>query len=100
MVPENVAVIVKSKLANVNLRGRFSYFEVALGDGSCWLDEFIGNAQLYTLDGNIYANVLQGVCGKAVSAYGDVENDLPPNGWFKINAESKFGSIFLRKAEL
>lgn len=95
VVPENIAVVVYSELASVTGYGQYRYFEVALGGGRCYLYDFIGNARLYTTNGEIVVHTFPGVRGKANSLKGQVTNNLGETGKFYIEAESKVGQIKL-----
>ncbi|WP_034260196.1 hypothetical protein [Altibacter lentus] len=94
-VPKKLRVSLHSALASVKAVGTFTHLEVALEQGDCELLQFTGNATLQTLTGAIVVYATQGVSGTAVSKKGEVINLLPTTGDYKINAESRTGTIQL-----
>ena len=94
-VPENLSVEIRSKIASVTGKGTYENFFMALENGTCLLNNFKGNATLYTKEGAITVYAKPTVTGQAISKKGTVLNELPKTGKHKIIAESITGSITL-----
>ncbi len=95
ILPEDMKLRIKSKLASVIATGAFKNLEIGLEKGRCLLKDFLGNAVLQTQDENITVYAVKTVTGKATSQHGQVVNELPKNGKYHIMAESINGSISL-----
>ncbi|WGF93365.1 DUF4097 family beta strand repeat-containing protein [Aequorivita marisscotiae] len=93
IVPETLSLEIKSKLASVAIDGTIKNLAVSLQRGNCFATNFSGNAHLKTTDGTITVYAADAVGGKAISTRGKIENNLPPNGKFFIEAESINGNI-------
>jgi hypothetical protein len=98
-IPSNLAVVVRSKTASVYVEGNLSFLETILGEGQCDLSQFIGNAQLYSVSGDITVAALPNVGGRALSKGGKVQNDLSLEGTYFIEAESVRGSVRLLRSQ-
>ncbi len=96
-VPENLAVVIRSKSASVRFEGNISFLETALDNGNCELSRFRGNARLYSISGDITVDALTNVGGRAISEEGSLYNELELEGVYFIEATSKQGSISLRR---
>lgn len=94
-IPERISVEIKSKLASVETTGKIQNLAVFLQNGSCSVIDFLGNAHLKTDVGNINVSAKKNVSGKAISKNGTVENTLPKNGKFLVEAESINGNIYM-----
>lgn len=94
-VPETMKVEVHSKIASVIGEGTFNNVFVALENGTCHLKNYTGNATLYTKQGAIEVYASPAVSAKAISKKGNIKNELPKHGKYKIKAESITGSITL-----
>ena len=95
IIPQTISIEIKSKLASVETRGPIGNLAISLGNGSCSLKGFKGNAHLKTVAGNITVQAQKDVSGKAISKNGTVQNDLSSIGEFFIEAESINGNIML-----
>lgn len=98
-LPKEMAVQIKSKLASVNTEGIFKNLDISLENGNCILTNFLGNAHLKTMGGNITVWAKKNVSGKAFSKNGTVENELPNQRKFLVEAESSSGNISLLQTE-
>ncbi|AVI50738.1 hypothetical protein C5O00_05950 [Pukyongia salina] len=96
-VPENLAVVIRSKSASVSFKGSLSFLETALENGNCELMRFRGNARLYSVSGNITVDALSNVGGRAISEEGNMYNELELEGAYFIEAKSRRGSVSLRR---
>lgn len=95
IIPETISIEIKSELASVETLGPMSNLAVSLKNGSCVLNNFLGNAHLNTTDGNITVVAQKNVSGKALSKHGTVQNNLFSTGEFFVEAESINGNIIL-----
>ncbi len=98
-IPQNLQILVKSKIASVFASGNFKNIEVGLENGNCQLTDFLGNANLQTKNGFINVDAKPNVSGKATSKHGKIENNLPKIGKYLIVAESITGSISLQETK-
>jgi hypothetical protein len=98
-LPKQMSVQIESKIASVTASGNYKNVDIGLGEGSCTLKNFSGNAMLLTKHGNITVFAQDRVKGTAFSRRGKVENKLPKQGKYAIKAESINGSIFLFQTE-
>ncbi|MCZ4317677.1 DUF4097 family beta strand repeat-containing protein [Aequorivita viscosa] len=94
-IPENISVKIKSELASLEATGNIKKLAVSLQNGSCTLTNFLGNAHLKTANGDISVLAKMHVSGRAISKHGTVNNTLPKDGRFLIEAESVNGNIML-----
>ena len=99
IIPEHISVEIKSKLATVEAEGKLINLAIFLENGNCALRNFLGNAHLETVVGNITVHAQNNVSGTAFSKFGTVENTLPKKGRFFIEAESNYGNISLLQTE-
>ncbi|MBT8262211.1 MAG: hypothetical protein KJO05_05280 [Bacteroidia bacterium] len=97
-VPPNVAVVVHSKNTSVIAEGTIAYLETVLEKGHCTLQDFKGDARLFTVFGDISVAVHPGVGGRAISKEG-VTNELKLEGDYFIEAESINGLVSLVRQE-
>lgn len=95
IVPTEVSVEIKSKLASVYANGSYKNLAVSLENANCDLRNFSGNAHLKTVNGNITVFASNIVSGRAISKYGIVENELSSGRKFLIEAETINGIISL-----
>jgi hypothetical protein len=95
VIPNDVAVIIRSKNASVLAKGKMVFLETALERGHCILENFQGDARLFSIFGDIYVWAQTGVGGRASSEKGEVRNALKLQGDFFIEAESVNGSVSL-----
>ncbi|MDN3722934.1 hypothetical protein QRD02_00945 [Aequorivita sp. SDUM287046] len=95
ILSETISVAIKSTLASVESLGTMMEFSAALEMGNCEMFGFSGNAHLKTVSGNITVFAEDDVSGKAVSKYGNIENELLKNKKFLLEAESMHGNIRL-----
>lgn len=99
IIPETIFVEIKSKLASVEIKGKINALAVVLENGNCSLSNFLGNAHLKTKAGNITVHAQNNVSGIATSKSGTVENSLPKERKFQVEAESINGDIYLLQTE-
>ncbi len=98
-IPENISVEIKSKLASLETEGKIRNLAVSLEKGGCTINDFMGNAHLKTIDGNIKVKVQKEVSGKAISKNGTVENTLSNQEKFLVEAESINGDIYMSQTK-
>jgi len=98
-ISNKLIVFVRSSLTSLTTRGSFKDLQVELGNGNCVLNDFEGNAQLFTREGNITAIVQKTVKGRAKTKRGKLTNELSTTGNFSIDAESVNGDITLLKSQ-
>lgn len=94
IVPKHIAVVVHSKIASVLATGDIAFLETVLENGHCILKNFKGDARLFSVFGDIAAEVQAGVGGRAISKEG-VTNELKLEGNYFIEAESTNGTVSL-----
>ncbi len=99
LVPETIFIELKSRLASLETHGKIENLDISLQKGSCRLYNFLGNAHLRTLDGSIEVQAQSNVTGHAFSKNGTVENTLPKQGVFYVEAESVNGTIYMRQTK-
>lgn len=95
LIPESFSVEIKSKLASLETTGKMRNLAVSLTAGSCTIANFIGDAHIKTIEGNINVKAQKGVFGKAISVKGTVKNSLSKQGKFLLEAESVNGNIYM-----
>jgi hypothetical protein len=95
IIPEDLSVTIRSKLANIFGSGHINYLETELETGFIELDSFEGNAILFSKWGSIKVRAIPGVSGTGTSVNGAVVNSLPRKGNYVINAASSHGAIVL-----
>ena len=91
-IPQDMMVEVNSNLASVYLSGVYEHVLVQLRNGSCYFEDFKGNAVINTFDGNILGTV-QGVSVEANSRNGEVEVSKVLHGNHKMVLTSINGNI-------
>lgn len=98
-VPKGRSVMVRSKFGSVNAMGTYDFFDVALDNGHCRLNGFLGEARLYTINGNIEVRAMSGVSGQADSRYGTAIDSLPRHHRRLVDARSIYGNILLTPSQ-
>jgi len=98
-IPSDMIVWIKGAIVSVETEGAFREIQLDLRNGNCILNNFMGNAQLNTINGNITAFASKTGVLKAKSRTGSVKNELPKEGRFFIKAESVNGDITLLKSQ-
>ena len=98
-ISNRLEVFVRSSLASLTTHGIFKGLRVELGNGNCVLNDFEGDAQLFTRDGNITAIAQRTVKARAKTKRGKLINELSPTGNFSIDAKSVNGDITLLKSQ-
>ena len=99
VVPTNISLAIKSKLAFVFTMGAFKNLAISTENGSCFLNDFKGNAQIKTTSGSINVFVRKNVSGQAFSKYGTVENKLPQGRQYTVFTESVNGNISMEQTK-
>jgi len=94
-LPEEMSIDITSQLASVIASGNYKNFYSGLGNGTCLLKNFKGNAIVNTKQGFITVYAQNNVRGSAFSKHGEVINQLPSSGKYSIKAESISGKITL-----
>jgi hypothetical protein len=98
-IPRDMKVFVAGTLVSVETEGSFREIQLELRNGNCVLNNFKGNAQLYSRNGNLTVIAKETGVSEVKSQNGSVKNELPPRGQFLINAESVNGDITLLKSQ-
>jgi hypothetical protein len=98
-ISNRLEVFVRSSTTSLTTHGSFKDLVVELGDGNCVLNDFEGNAQLLTIDGNITVIAHNTVKAKGETRKGKLTNELSTSGNFSIDAESVNGDITLLKSQ-
>lgn len=97
-IPEGMVVEIVSNVASVFLTGSYQRVLVQLKTGSCYLENFGGNAVINTFDGNILGSAIStNIEGN--SRHGSV--DVPPNpdGIHKLVLTSINGDIKINETK-
>jgi hypothetical protein len=94
-IPEFMNIEIETKIASIEASGKFVEFHASLEYGNCELFDFLGDAALNSLHGNIMVHAGKNTWGKAFSQKGSVVNHLPTTGKYSILAESREGDISL-----
>lgn len=91
-IPREMEVEINSNLASVFLSGVFHSVLVQLKTGSCYFEDFEGDAVVNTFDGNILGTA-RSIDIEANSRQGKVEVPLAPHGNYKMVLTSINGDI-------
>lgn len=91
-IPEGMVVEINSNLASVYLSGQYDAVLVQLKNGSCYLEDFRGDAVINTFDGNIIGSA-RSFDAEASSRHGEVEVLQNPQGRYKMVLTSINGEI-------
>lgn len=91
-VPEGILAEINSNVASVHLTGEFESILVQLNSGSCYFENFTGDAVINTYDGNI-AGTVSSAKYKATSRHGEVDVPQNPSGSHKMVLTSINGNI-------
>lgn len=97
-LPKELEVLITAPAAQIKTLGSFKSIQLNVHDGPVILDQFAGNANINTFNGDIVVKAKENVKAAALTKYGTVNNELPEKGLFLINAESVNGNITLLKA--
>ncbi|WP_417884719.1 DUF4097 family beta strand repeat-containing protein [Zunongwangia sp.] len=97
-VPNNKLVSVSSNSGSIKATGNFSNFIANLKEGHCYLDRFVGNAQINTYFGDIRVETNNAQI-KATSRHGKVNVAKPLNGLHQIKLNSINGDISVVKTK-
>lgn len=97
-IPEGMVVEINSNVASVFLKGAYERVLVQLKTGSCYLQDFEGNAVINTYDGNILGSALS-LDPEATSRHGTVEVPSGPAGIHKMVLTSINGDIKLTETK-
>jgi hypothetical protein len=98
-ISKKLKVLVRSSIASLSTHGSFKNLQVELGNGNCVLNDFEGDAQLLTGNGNIRVIAHDTVRARAKTKRGKLTNELSTAGDFYIDAESVNGDITLLKSQ-
>lgn len=98
-VPSKLGVSIEAEIASLLAKGSFKMLDIQLARGNCELQDFRGNARIYTKEGFIEVGSRNKVAGKATSRNGRIINTLPKAGKYWIEAESISGDISLRQTQ-
>lgn len=98
-LPSDMAVWIKGAIVSVETVGTFREIQLDLRNGNCVLNNFKGNAQLNSRNGNITVFASETGVLEVKSRSGSVKNELPAEGPFLIKAESVNGDITLLKSQ-
>lgn len=96
-IPRHLAVIIKSRTASVQIRGTFKNVFAELNSGDCSLQPFVGNAKIYTLQGNIVLYT-KNADVKTVSSSGKIKKE-DVVGQHQIELKSISGDISVYKTK-
>ena len=91
-VPEDLILEINSNLASVYLSGSYKRVLVQLKNGSCYLDDYIGEAVINTFNGNILGTA-RSIDVEATSRHGEVVTPKNPYGNHKLVLTSINGDI-------
>lgn len=97
-IPEGMRVEIVSNVATVYGRGNFENLFVQLKSGSCYLEEFRGDAVINTFSGNVAIETSDAQV-KATSRHGDVDVLINNFGSNKIAVTSINGNISVQKTK-
>lgn len=98
-VPENINLMVQSRIASVRTTGNFKTIEADLFQGNCQLEDFQGNGRIFTRHGNITVMAAESVLAKVNSRRGTVLNELTTGEKFTLVVKSVNGDISLLKTQ-
>ncbi|MCY2686358.1 hypothetical protein OU683_04305 [Salinimicrobium sp. TH3] len=91
-IPKNMIIEVNSNVASVYLTGIYEQVIVQLKNGSCYLEDFLGDAVINTYDGNILGTA-RSINAEAKSRNGEVEIPNILHGNHKMVLTSINGDI-------
>lgn len=98
IIPEGMVVEINSNVASVFLKGAYERVLIQLKTGSCYLEDFAGNAVINTYDGNILGSA-QSINPEATSRHGTVEVPQSAAGIHKMVLTSINGDIKLTETK-
>lgn len=97
-LPEGMLLEINSNLATVYLLGNYKAVLVQLRNGSCFLQDFTGDAVINTYDGNIYGTV-HDVTVEASTRFGKIDVPQKKHGSHKLVLTSIKGEIKLSETK-
>lgn len=97
-IPEGLSVEIISNVASVEGSGEFENLLVQLKSGSCFLNEFLGNAVINTYNGNIEVYTSSAIV-EASSRNGSVTIPFENHGRHRIHITSINGNINVQKTK-
>jgi len=97
-VPKHMILDIKSDIASVHVVGEYNYVFVESNQGECSLKQFLGNATINTIDGNITVQTNNAEV-TAFSKTGVVQLNQFKYGKFNINCHSINGNIHVSKTK-
>jgi len=98
-ISNRLEVFVRSSMTSLSTHGSFKDLQVELGNGNCVLNDFEGDAKLFTRNGDITVIAHETVKARARTKRGRLTNELSATGKFSIDAESVNGDITLLKCQ-
>lgn len=98
-VPSGLQLNVEAEIASLVLNGNYEFVDIGLARGNCKVIDFAGNGRIYTKEGFIDVTAKAGVSGQARSKSGNVKNNLPAYGKYRLEAESISGDITLKQTK-
>ncbi|MBQ4819957.1 hypothetical protein [Aquimarina sp. MMG016] len=96
-IPDHLNVVIKSRIASLDINGEFKNLFAELDSGDCLLNSFIGNATINTLSGNI--NVFTENANIITSTKSGKINSENITGAYQINLKSISGNISVYKTK-
>lgn len=97
-IPEGIVVEIISNLASVYGEGTYEKLVVQLKSGSCYLENFSGNALINTYEGDVEIQMRNAVV-EAFSRHGSVKTPDTNFGTHKIDITSINGNISVQKTK-
>ena len=97
-VPKRMALDIKSDIASVKVIGEYHSVFIELNQGNCNLQEFLGNATVNTIDGNI-AIQTNNAKVEAFTKTGTIQNKQFKYGKYNISCHTINGDINVTKIE-
>ena len=91
-IPDGMVVEINSNLASVYVSGVYDAILVQLKNGSCYLQDFRGDAIINTYDGNILGSA-RNIAVEASSRHGEVDVTQSPHAEHKMVLTSINGDI-------
>lgn len=98
LIPEGLEVEINSNVASVYLSGYYDRVFVQLKGGSCYLNDFTGDAVINTFDGNITVDTSAAII-EAESRHGKVEIPIISSGIHSISLHSINGNIKVQETK-
>ena len=98
-ISNKLEVFVRSTMTSLITHGSFMDLQVELGKGNCVLNDFEGDAHLFTIDGNITVIAHDTVKAEGKTRNGKLISELSTIGNYAILAESVNGDITLLKSQ-